>query len=79
MGGWGYMYPFGYGYGGGNYQYSITKGTLLIDVFDHRAKKLIWQGVGIGTVSEDPLQRQKNIPRVVEKIFFKYPKKKNQK
>ncbi len=79
MGGWGYYYPFGYGYGGGNYQYTITKGTLLIDVFDHRSKKLIWQGVGIGTVDDDQLRRQKNIPTTVEKIFWKYPLRKNQK
>ena len=63
----------------GKFQYTITKGTLIIDVFDHRAKKLLWQGVGIGTVEDDQLQRQKNIPRVVEKIFWKYPVKKNQK
>jgi len=56
-----------------------TKGTLLIDVFDQRSKKLIWQGVGIGIVSDDQLQRQKNIPRVVEKIFWKYPVQKNRK
>ena len=79
MGGWGYYYPFGYGYGGGNYQYTITKGTLLIDVFDHRSKKLVWQGVGIGTVDDDQLRRQKNIPTTIAKIFWKYPLKKNQK
>jgi hypothetical protein len=76
MGGWGYYYPFGYGYGGGNYQYTITKGTLLIDVFDQRSKKLLWQGVAIGTVSDDQLERQRNIPKVISKVFFKYPKKK---
>ena len=76
MGGWGYYYPFGYGYGGGNYMYTITKGTLLIDVFDHRAKKLMWQGVGIGTIDDDPVRRQKNIPKVVERVFLHYPVKK---
>ena len=79
MGGWGYYYPFGYGYGGGNYQYTITKGTLIIDVFDNRTKKLLWQGVGIGTIDDDQLRRQKNIPKVVEKIFWKYPVTKNRK
>jgi hypothetical protein len=73
MGGWGYYYPFGYGYGGGNYMYTITSGTLIIDVFDHRGKNLIWQGVGIGTVSDDQVQRQKNIPKTVRKIFWKFP------
>ncbi len=76
MGGWGYYYPFGYGYGGGNYRYTVTKGTLLIDVFNHHGKNLLWQGVGIGTVSDDQLERQKNIPRVIMKMFFNYPKSK---
>ena len=76
MGGWGYYYPFGYGYGGGNYQYTVTNGTLIIDVFDHHGKKLLWQGVGIGTVSDDQHKRQKNIPKVISKIFWKYPKPK---
>ena len=79
MGGWGYYYPFGYGYGGGNYQYTVTKGTLIIDVFDHKGKNLLWQGVGIKTVSDDQRERQKNIPRVIEKIFWKYPIKKEKK
>ena len=81
MGGWGYYssFGYGYGYGGGNYQYTITKGTLLIDVFDHRAKKLLWQGVGVGTVEEDEVRRHRNLPKVVQKIFWKYPVKKNQK
>ncbi len=81
MGGWGYYssFGYGYGYGGGNYMYTIKKGTLLIDVFDHHAKKLLWQGVGIGTVEEDQVRRQKNIPHVIEKIFYKYPVKKSQK
>jgi hypothetical protein len=76
-GGWGYYYPFGYGYAGGNYQYTVTKGTLIIDVFDHRGKKLLWQGVGIGTVQNDPVRRQENIPRVVDKIFRKFPVARN--
>ena len=81
MGGWGYYssFGYGYGYGGGNYMYTVKKGTLIIDVFDHRGKKLLWQGVGIGTVSDDQVHRQKNIPRVVEKIFWKYPVRKSQK
>ena len=76
MGGWGYYSSFGYGYGGGNYQYTITKGTLLVDVFDHHGKKLLWQGVSIGTVSDDQLKRQKNIPKVISRMFIKYPRPK---
>jgi hypothetical protein len=73
----GYRFVYTWGYGSGPfYQYTIKKGTLIIDVFDNRSKKLAWQGVGIGTVSEDPAKRAKNIPHVVQKIFYKYPVKK---
>lgn len=80
MGGWGYYssFGYGYGYGGGNYMLTIEKGTVLIDVFDNRGKNLLWQGVGIGTVDDDPVRRQKNIPKVVEKIFYRFPVKKVQ-
>ena len=76
MGGWGYYYPFGYGYGGGNYQYTVTSGTLLVDVFDHHGKNLLWQGVAIGNIDDDQLKRQKNIPKVISRMFIKYPRPK---
>lgn len=73
----GYRYVYTWGYGSGPfYQYTIKKGTLIIDVFDNRSKKLAWQVVGNGTVEEDPVKREKNIPHVIAKMFFKYPVKK---
>ena len=73
----GYRFVYTWGYGSGAfYQYTIKKGTLIIDVFDNRSKKLAWQVVGIGTVEEDPLKRTKNIPHVIQKMFYKYPVKK---
>ena len=76
LSGYRFVYTWGYGYAGGYYQYTIKKGTLIIDVFDNRSKKLAWQGVGIGTVEEDQARRAKNIPQVNQKIFEKYPVKK---
>ncbi len=77
LSGYRFVYTWGYGYGtGGYYQYTIKKGTLIIDVFDNRSNKLAWQGVGIGTVEEDQRRREKNIPHVIQKIFYKYPVKK---
>ena len=71
--GYRFVYTWGYGYSGGYYQYTIKKGTLIIDVFDNRSKKLAWQAIGNGSVEEDPIKRSKNIPHVVQKMFYKYP------
>ncbi len=83
MGGYGYYGGFGYygfgpGYGVGTSHttYSTqqyTVGTLIIDVFDNGTKKLIWQGIGAGTIKEDRSKRDKNIPNVIAKIMESYP------
>ena len=39
MSGYRFVYTWGYGYSGGYYQYTIKKGTLIIDVFDNHSKK----------------------------------------
>ena len=76
MSGYRFVYTWGYGYSGGYYQYTIKKGTLIIDVFDNRSKKLAWQAIGNGSVEEDDIKRSKNIPHVIQKMFYKYPVKK---
>ena len=78
--------PYGYGYGPGwgwGYGYSTTTyheydyltGTLVIDVFDHQEKKLIWQGVGSKTVDDDVNTREENVERAVKAIMYNYPVK----
>jgi hypothetical protein len=83
--------PYGYGYGPGwgwGYGYTTTRyqeydyvvGTLVIDIFDHQQKKLIWQGVGTKTVDEKPNNREYGINKAVRGIMSKYPiKPSNQK
>ena len=82
MGGYGYYGGFGYYgfgpgyYGGGTTTYNTqvyTVGTLIIDVFDNSTKKLIWQGIGAGTIDEKRENRDKNIPRAIAKIMTPYP------
>ncbi len=85
MGGYGYYGGFGYyGFGGGygmgtgyttysTEQYTV--GTLIIDIFDNDTKKLIWQGIGAGTIKEDRSKRDNNIPKVLAKIMASYPVK----
>ena len=74
--GYGYGYGWGWGYGYSNthyHEYDYLVGTLVIDIFDHQQKKLIWQGVGSQTVDEKPNNREYGIKRAVRGIIAKYP------
>lgn len=79
-GGYGGYYGHGPGYGwGGGYstttvsEYNYAVGTLVCDVYDKAGEKLIWEGIGSGTVDENPQSRDKNIPKAVAKIMYNYP------
>lgn len=89
MGGYGYggYYGYGpaYGWGGSSMHNSTTTyserdytvGTLVIDVYDSKEKKLIWESVGQGTIKESktPEQKEKNTTIAVAKIMATYPVK----
>jgi len=73
-----YGYGPGWGWGGGmstttydTYDYAV--GMLVCDVYDTKAQKLIWEGVGKGTVSENPQKREASIPKVVAQLMAQYP------
>ena len=71
-------YDWGPGYGGGMsttsiQEYDYQVGTLIVDVFDAKEEKLIWEGIGTKTVDENPETRDKNIPKSVMKIMSKFP------
>lgn len=73
-GGYGYYMPFGIGFAPVRYEsFDYLSGTLLIDIFDHKQKKLVWQGAAIGEVKEDAKNREKNINKMISRIFWKYP------
>lgn len=82
--------PYGYGYGPGwgwgygysstsYHEYDYTVGTLVIDIFDHQQKKLVWQGVGSQTVDDKPSNNEYGINRAVRGIMSKYPVKPSKK
>ncbi len=76
FGGYYYGHPWGWGRGFATttyHQYDYTVGTLVCDIFDSSGKKLIWQGVGSGTVDDDPAERKKDITTAVNKIMALYP------
>ena len=80
--GGGYADYYGYGpgweWGGGHStttynQYDYEVGTLICSVYDKQAKQLIWEGVGSGTMEENPQLREKRIPIDVAQIMDRYP------
>ena len=76
---WGYDAGWGWGMGSSSTTYNETDyvdGTLVCDVFDMSNRKLIWQGIGVGTVDENPKKREKSMPREIAQIFYKFPKAK---
>lgn len=76
-GGYGYYYPFGYGYSTVRYDsYDVLQGTMIVDIFDHKQKKLIYQSAAIGEIKEKNSNREKSINKVMAKIFWDYPVKK---
>jgi hypothetical protein len=55
--------------------YTITKGTLALDMYDASSKKLVWRGIATKTLDVDakPEKRQKNMAKGSEKLLKKYP------
>lgn len=78
-----YDYDYGYdvGWGGMGMGTSTTRfqetdyevGTLVCDVFSSEAKKLVWQGIGKGTVDDNPQSNDKGIPKAVAAIMKEFP------
>jgi len=55
--------------------YTMTIGTLALDIYDASTKKLIWRGVATKTLDTDakPEKKQKNMAKGAEKLLKKYP------
>ncbi len=88
LGAYGGYYGGYYGYGphwgwGPGFTYSTTtytqhdykEGTLIVDVFDAKAKKLIWEGIATDVIKEKPEGREERIKHAVAKIMENYPVK----
>ena len=82
MGGYGGYYGYGPRYGWGpsmgyssttynNYDYTV--GTLIIDVYDAKNERLIWESIGVKTVDADPSTRDESIAKSVAAIMKPYP------
>tara|TARA_R110002124_G_scaffold94299_1_gene238193 strand:+ start:1826 stop:2425 length:600 start_codon:yes stop_codon:yes gene_type:complete len=74
--GWGYGWGYGwnpYMWGGRNYVSSSTEGTLYIDLIDAKKKELVWEGEGVGYLTENRSQKEKQINEFVAKILAQFP------
>jgi Domain of unknown function (DUF4136) len=73
-GGWG-----GYGWGGwgpGTATTTVSEvkvGTMVVDIFDAKTKKLVFRGVGQDEISNKPEKNQKKIEKATEKMFKNFP------
>lgn len=54
--------------------HTYTEGTLVIDLYDAREKKMIWRGTGTVTVKEKPEKRVEQIEKILEKLGDKWHK-----
>jgi hypothetical protein len=76
--GWGYGWRYGwnpYLWGGRAYVSTSTEGTLYIDLIDAKKKELIWEGEGIGYLTENRNEKEKQINEFVAKILEQFPPK----
>lgn len=67
----GYSNPYGYR------TENLIGGTLIISLYDRKTKTLVWQGTGTGTLTDNPQEAERNIPKRIAQIFYRFPVKKN--
>jgi hypothetical protein len=68
--GWG----VGYGYATDTHVSQYTEGTFNIDIVDNARKRLVWEAVGVGRVSDKLLENlEQRVKEGVPKFFAGYP------
>jgi hypothetical protein len=73
--GWG---GWGYGAGPGTATTTVNEykvGTMVVDIFNAKDKKLVFRGVGQDEVSDKPEKNEKKIEKATEKMFKNFPPK----
>lgn len=73
-GGWGWRRFGGGGFGEATTTTETYKvGTVVVDLFDHKTKQLVWRGSASDTVSNNSDKNIKKLDKGVEKMFKKFP------
>jgi hypothetical protein len=64
----------GYGYGTDTHISQYTEGTVNLDMVDPKLKRMVWEGVAIGTITD---KKRKNAREVISNgvslVFAQYP------
>jgi hypothetical protein len=64
----------GYGYGTETHVSQYTEGTFNIDLVDAKSKRLVWEAVGVGRVSQKLLENlEQGVREGVPRFFERYP------
>ncbi len=74
---WGWGYYHGWGWGTTNTYVDINKyveGTMFVDVVDVQQKRMIWEGIAEGMINPRTQTTEKNLSKVVNKIFENFPR-----
>jgi|SRR5215469_3653070 len=53
--------------------YTYKVGTLVVDLFDTKTKKLLWRGAAMGTLSNSSDKNIKKLNKAVQKMFHHFP------
>lgn len=71
----GYYDPWmGYGYAQETHVSQYTEGTFNIDLVDPKKKKLVWEAVGVGRVTQSTLENlEQKVAEGVPRFFEQYP------
>jgi hypothetical protein len=71
--GFGYgPWGFGGGFGGATVE-TFVEGTLIVDLYDAKTKKMVWRGVATATASDKPTKNTEKMNKALGKMFEKYP------
>ncbi len=54
---------------------TVNVGTMVVDVFDARTKKLVFRGTASDDISDKPEKNAKKIDKAVQKMFKDFPPK----
>jgi hypothetical protein len=55
-------------------EYSYEEGTLVIDAYDSKEKKMVWRGSGTVTVKDKPEKQIKQVDNILKKLGKKWDK-----
>lgn len=70
-----YGYPFRPWWWGPRQQLMpVTQGTVVIDVVDRHANRLVWRGIGRSEISDNPDEYSRELRTAVDQVLKKLPR-----